>query len=120
MKRTIAALLAAACLAAMPTAFAEDDLETAQAFLDAGLYADALGYLRVAADEGDAEAAEILGFMYAFGEEMFPGVARDPAASRRWFEHAARAGRPVGRYMACAIGKSGDAARRCLEVAGRP
>jgi len=116
MKRILATALAAACLAAVPAAFADDDLETARAFLDAGLYAEALGYLRVAADEGDAQAAEILGFMHSYGPEAFPGVARDPAAARDWFERAARGGRTVGRYMACAL--QAGTAGRCLREAG--
>ena len=65
MKRILATAFTAACLAAAPQSYADDDLETARAFLDAGLYAEALAYLRVAADEGDAHAAEILGFMHS-------------------------------------------------------
>lgn len=119
MKRILIAALVAACFAAAPQAFADDDLETARAFLDAGLYAEALTYLRVAADEGDAHAAEILGFLHSYGPEMFPGVARDPAAAEQWFALAARGGRPVGRYMACALTSAAgaQATRRCLDAA---
>lgn len=116
MKRILVAALVATCFVAIPQAFADDDLETARAFLDAGLYAEALTYLRVAADEGDAHAAEILGFMHSYGPEMFPGVARDLVAAREWFERAARGGRTVGRYMTCAL-QTGTA-RSCLLSAG--
>jgi len=116
MKRILATALAAGCFAAVPPALADDDLETARAFLDAGLYAEALDYLRVAADEGDAQAAEILGFMHSYGPEAFPGVTRDLGAAREWFERAARGGRTVGRYMACAL--QAGPATRCLHEAG--
>jgi uncharacterized protein len=118
MKRILAAAISAVCFATVPPAFADDDLETARAFLDAGLYAEALTYLRVAADEGDTQAAEILGFLHSYGPEMFPGVVRDPVAAREWFERAARGGRSVGRYMSCAL-QTGTA-RICLQQAGSP
>jgi len=119
MKRTLIAVLVAASLAASGIAAAgEDDPETARHFLDSGLYGDATPYLRAAADTGDAQAAEILGFLHSYGGEVFPGVARDPAAAARWFELAARGGRPVGRYMSCALGSASgaQATRRCIDV----
>ena len=116
MQRILLATLAAATLAAATSARAgEDDMETARVFLDSGLYGEAAYYLRAAADVGDAQAAEILGFMHSFGPEMFPGVQRDPVAAARWFELAALGGRPVGRYLACA--RVTQPARRCLEAA---
>lgn len=120
MKRTLAVAFVMACLTALPQAYADDDMETAQAFLDSGLYGEAAYYLRAAADVGDAQAAEILGFLHSYGADLFPGVQRDPAEAARWFELAARGGRPVGRYMACALGRPGPDARRCLELAERP
>jgi len=72
-----------------------------------------------AAGNGDARAAEILGFMFGFGPEMFPGIGRDLSASVRWFDTAARGGRPVGRYMVCALRKHAGAlplaAQRCFD-----
>lgn len=127
MKRTLAAALAAASLAAAGTAFAEDDMEKAMQFFESGHYVHARDHLRAAARNGDARAAEILGFMFGFGGEMFPGVGRDLAAAEHWFDLAARGGRPVGRYMVCAMRKharaSGLPAQRCFDwVAeiGRP
>lgn len=122
MKRIVAAALAAASLALPGSAAAEDDMASARQFLDAGRYAEAMYSLHAAADTGNAQAAEILGFLYAHGAERFPGVERNPAAAAHWFEVAARGGRPVGRYTVCAQGTFADAqaVRRCLEeVAGR-
>jgi TPR repeat protein len=127
MKRTLAAALAAASLAAAGTAFAEDDMEKAMQFFESGHYVHARDHLRAAARNGDARAAEILGFMFGFGSEMFPGIGRDLAASEHWFDMAARGGQPVGRYMVCALRKHAGApvqsARRCFDwvaETGRP
>jgi TPR repeat protein len=123
MRRTISALLVSmALLAGAASAASSEDLDTAQAFLDAGLYAEAEDPLRAAADQGDARAAEILGFLYSYGEEAFPGVAQDPAAAARWFEVAARGGDPVARYMTCALARAGSSrtARDCVNAAGTP
>ena len=60
MKRTLIAVLASSSLAAGAAVAGEDDMETARHYLDSGLYAEAVYYLRAAADAGDARAAEIL------------------------------------------------------------
>lgn len=127
MKRTLAAALAAASLAAAGGALAEDDMAQAMLFFESGHYVLARDHLRAAARSGDARAAEMLGFMFGFGSEMFPGVGRDLAASEHWFDMAARGGRPVGRYMVCALRKHAGApvqsARRCFDwvaETGRP
>jgi hypothetical protein len=61
------------------------------------------------ADNGDAVAQEILGFMYARGE----GVRRDDAAAFHWFTLAAEAGRPeaqfeLGRIYRDGVGVAAD------------
>jgi TPR repeat protein len=118
MKRTLIAVLFASSLAAGSAVAGEDEMETARHFLDSGLYAEATFYLRAAADTGDAQAAEILGFLHSYGGEIFPGVPRDPVAAAQWFDLAARGGRPVGRYMSCALANASgaQATRRCLDV----
>jgi TPR repeat protein len=119
MKRTLAALLAAVSVAAAGDALAADDMTEAMQFFESGHYVLARDHLRAAATSGDARAAEILGFMFGFGSEMFPGVGRDLAAAEHWFDIAARSGRPVGRYMVCALRKHAGApvqsARRCFD-----
>jgi TPR repeat protein len=127
MKRTIAAALAAASLAAAGSVAAADDMAEAMQFFESAHYVLARDHLRAAARNGDARAAEILGFMYGFGSDMFPGVGRDLDASAHWFDMAARGGRPVGRYMVCALrkhtGVSVPAPQRCFDwvaETGRP
>jgi len=127
MKRTLAAVLAAAALAAAAGARAEDDMAQAMQYFESGHYVLARDHLRAAARNGDARAAELLGFMFGFGSDMFPGVGRDLAAAEYWFDIAARGGRPVGRYMVCALRKHAGApvqsARRCFDwvaETGRP
>jgi TPR repeat protein len=119
MKRTLAALLAAVSVAAAGDALAADDMTEAMQFFESGHYVLARDHLRAAATSGDARAAEILGFMFGFGSEMFPGVGRDLAAAEHWFDIAARGGRPVGRYMVCALRKHAVApvqsARHCFD-----
>jgi TPR repeat protein len=127
MKRTLAGVLAAAALAAAGDVLAEDEMSQAMMFFESGHYVLARDQLRAAARNGDARAAEILGFMFGFGGPMFPGIGRDLAASEHWFDMAARGGRPVGRYMVCALRKQAGApvlsARRCFDwvaETGRP
>lgn len=127
MKRTFAAVLAAISLSAARNVAAEDDMTLAMQFFESGHYVLARDHLRAAARNGDARAAEILGFMFGFGSDMFPGIGRDPDASAHWFDMAARGGRPVGRYMVCALRKQAGApvqsARRCFDwvaETGRP
>jgi TPR repeat protein len=119
MKRTIAAVLAAASLASAGNGIADDDRTQAMQFFESGHYVHALDRLRAAARNGDAGAAEILGFMYGFGGDTFPGVARDLSAATYWFDLAARGGRPVGRYMVCALRKRAGATalapRQCFD-----
>ena len=95
----------AACLLSLGAApaHASGDLEDALQLYESGSYVLAEGRLRGLATAGDARAAEILGFMYAHGPALYPGVPRNLNLAVRWFDAAARGGRPVGRYMACAL-----------------
>ena len=98
------------CLALAGPADAAD-IEDAMYFYDAGHYVLALDRFRAAAAGGDARAQEILGFMYALGSEVYPGVPRDSRSAAYWFDIAARSGRPVSRYMACAMRRGAMGAR---------
>jgi len=125
MRHQIAAVLAAASLAATGSVLGAGDMEEAMDFFESGHYLNARDHLRAAARNGDARAAELLGFMYGFGSDMFPGVGRDPQAALYWFDVAARGGRPVGRYMVCAMrAQAGATARQhCFDwvaETGRP
>ena len=57
-------------------------------------YTQAQRLLAPLADEGDAVAQEILGFLYSRGE----GIPRDDAAALRWFTLAAEAGRTEAQF----------------------
>ena len=119
MKRSIAAALATAALAFAGNGSAGEDMAQAMEFFERGHYVHARDHLRAAARNGDARAAEMLGFMFGFGSAMFPGIGRDLEASAHWFDMAARGGRPAGRYMVCALRKQAGApaarARRCFD-----
>ena len=55
-------------------------------------YAQALHFLRNAANEGDANAMDNLGSIYDSGEAGKQGFVQDFAQAREWYERAARAG----------------------------
>jgi TPR repeat protein len=55
-------------------------------------YAQALHFLRDAANEGDANAMDNLGSIYDSGEAEKQGFAQDFAQAREWYERAAHAG----------------------------
>ena len=74
-----------------------------------GDYALALVELQAAQD--DSLAQEMLGFMYAWGGDLYPGVHRDMTQALFWFDRAARNGRPVSDYMRCALRRAPSAAR---------
>ena len=105
MKKTIAAASAALVLGLHPGPAAAGDMERAMELYERQQYRPALDHFLAAAQSGNALAQEILGFMHAFGPAAFPGIAQDSRAAVRWFDLAARNGRPVGRYMACAISR---------------
>jgi len=103
MKVTTAVVAASLLFAASAAATGEDSMQKAMEHYERQNYSLARFHFLSAAKAGDARAQEILGFMHAFGPAMYPGVDRDFAAAAHWFDLAARAGRPVGRYMACAL-----------------
>lgn len=100
-----------ACLALAPALAAASDMEKAMEYYEKQNYSFARLHFIAAARAGDARAYEILGFMHAFGPAMYPGIERDFQSAARYFDLAARGGRPVGRYMACALSKRTPEAR---------
>ncbi len=100
--RTKALLLVFAALTT-GSAGANDDFEAARRAYERGDYPRAQTRLQAAAIRGDARAQELLGFMHAFGPQLFPGVNRNDEVAARWFDRAARSGRPAARYMFCAL-----------------
>jgi TPR repeat protein len=100
---SIAALLALA----VSSARAARGLEDAMAAFDRGGFVEAEGKLLVAAHNGNAHAQEMLGFLYAIGPDLYPGVWRNLLTARLWFERAARNGRPAAAYMHVAFMRRG-------------
>lgn len=101
-------LLTASLLGLAATCHAAGDIGDAMLAYEQGHYATAFKRFQTAARAGDARAQEILGFMHAFGPDMYPGVPRDPRAAVQWFDLAARNGRPVSRFMMCAMLRHAD------------
>jgi TPR repeat protein len=82
-------------------------LEAAMAAYERGDYLEAESLLLVAGHSGDPHAQELLGFMYAIGPALFPGIWRTLMAAGNWFERAAGAGRPAAQYMHLAFTRHG-------------
>ena len=100
---SVPALLALALKAAR----SEGALGEAMAAYDRGSFLDAESLLLVAGHAGHPNAQELLGFMYAIGPDLYPGIWRSLAASRSWFQRAARNGRPPAQYMHIAFTRRG-------------
>lgn len=103
MKTAIAITVAGLIALGAAPAHASGVLEEALQLYESGSYVLAESRFVGLAVGGDARAAEILGFMYAHGPALYPGVPRNLILAIRWFDVAAKGGRPVGRYMACAL-----------------
>jgi TPR repeat protein len=96
-------VLAAALACAASRAASSGELDDARWLYEEGRYGEAQAKLVAIAQAGDAQAQELLGFMYAFGPQLYPGTRRDLRVAQAWFDQAARRGRPVARYMYCAL-----------------
>jgi len=100
---SILSLLSLAVKSARETGALEEALTAYQR----GDYPEAEALLLVAGHAGHPNAQEMLGFMYAIGPDLYPGVWRSLTASRNWFDRAARAGRPSAQYMQAAFVRRG-------------
>jgi TPR repeat protein len=100
---SVPALLALALKAAR----SEGALAEAMAAYDRSSFLEAETLLLVAGHAGHPNAQELLGFMYAIGPDLYPGIWRSLAASRSWFQRAARNGRPSAQYMHIAFTRRG-------------
>jgi TPR repeat protein len=84
---------------ALKSARSAPGLEEAMAAYQRGSYLEAESMLLVAGRAGHPNAQELLGFMYAIGPDLYPGIWRSFTAARNWFEIAARSGRPGAQHM---------------------
>jgi TPR repeat protein len=103
VSKCLAALSLGMALSGFSGIVRADDMEEAMRFYDSGHYVHAVDRFRAAAIAGNAQAQEVLAFMYALGSEVYPGVPHDARAAAHWFDIAARNGRPVSRFLACAM-----------------
>jgi TPR repeat protein len=106
MKTTSLSIPALLALA-LKSARSAPALEEAMAAYDRGNYLEAQCLLLLAAHWGNAQAQELLGFMYAIGPALYPGIWRSLGAARNWFERAAEAGRPAAACMHAAFNRHG-------------
>jgi TPR repeat protein len=100
---SVPALLALALKAARSAG----GLDEAMAAYERGSYLEAETLLLVQGHAGHPNAQELLGFMYAIGPDLYPGIWRSLAAAKNWFERASRAGRPSAQYMHVAFARRG-------------
>ena len=111
---SIRALLALA----LKSARTAPDLERAMAAYDRGEFADAESLLLVAGHAGNPYAQELLGFMYAIGPDLYPGIWRSLEAAKNWFARASSQGRPPSQYMHVAFARRGTIQVRADIMAG--
>jgi TPR repeat protein len=100
---SIAGLLALALKSARST----QHLHSAMEAYDRESYVEAESLLLAQAHNGDAHAQELLGFLYAIGPDLYPGVWRNLIEARRWFAKAAEGGRPAAEHMHAAFLRRG-------------
>jgi len=92
---------------ALKSARTSPGLDAAMRAYERGDYLEAEALLLVAGHAGHPNAQELLGFIYAIGPDLYPGIWRSLTAAKNWFERAARSGRPAAQYMHVAFTRRG-------------
>lgn len=104
IKRLVCAfLVTAACAAGFTARAGAPGFEQAMDDYAHARYVRAEFGFRAAADLGDVRAQEILGLMYVFGPNLYPGIPQNRHEAAVWLERAARGGSDSARHMYCAI-----------------
>ncbi len=104
IKRLVCAfLVTAACAGGFTARAGAPGFEQAMDDYAHARYVRAEFGFRAAAELGDVRAQEILGLMYAFGPNLYPGIPQNRHEAAVWFERAARGGSDSARNMYCAI-----------------
>ena len=93
-------------------------LEQAMAEYERGRFVEAEAILLAAAHSGHPHAQELLGFMYAIGPDLYPGIWRRLDAARNWFSRAAVGGRVAARKMHAAFTRHGTHEVRAWIIEG--
>ena len=104
--KPLLAALAAALLVCAP-AQARDGFEDARMAYEQGDFQRAHEGFLARAKIGDAEAQELLAFMYALGPDVFPGVPQDLKMAAQLFDEASRGGRASALAIHCALARKG-------------
>jgi uncharacterized protein len=107
-KAAIAALILAINFAGLVSARPFEDAAAATAAYGKGDYATAERLLRPLAEQGDADAQNILGLMYYSGQ----GVPQDYAAAATWFLKAAEQGDTDAQYDLGVMYAKGEGVRQ--------
>jgi TPR repeat protein len=103
-KRLVCAfLITAACAAGFTARAGAPGFEQAMDDYAHARYVRAEFGFRAAAELGDVRAQEILGLMYAFGSDLYPGIPQNRHEAAVWLERAARGGSDSARFTYCAI-----------------
>lgn len=88
---------------------------------DNGDYSAAVEQLRIAAEQGDKQAAQLVGFIYAIGEPTYPGVQGNAAEAAKWLAVSAGESRPAARFIVCMLARPDAAsANHCLDATSPP
>ncbi len=103
-KTLLRAIICVGTFAAVSHA-ADTDIVMAFDAYERGQYVVAQTHFRKAAQQGDVQAQETLGLMYALGMPTFPGIQRDPAESIKWLRLASSGGRLTALYLHCAVSR---------------
>lgn len=85
------------------SASAMPPFEEAKDAFERGLFPAAHNKLLLAAHYGDPAAQELVGFMYALGPQVYPGIKQDLVTATFWLSRAANNGRPAARHLYCAV-----------------
>lgn len=99
-----AAIVAILMLVLPQSAFAGESFDLGIDAYEDAKYTQAMSHFRVAADAGDAQAQEILGFMYLLGPTAYGAVVPvDREQAIYWFGRAATGGREIAKHVLCVL-----------------
>jgi TPR repeat protein len=100
MKSPWVLLLLAAALTIPAAALASGDLERAIEAYECSHYAESVQLLRLAAEDGNLRAQEMLGLMYLYGPTIYGAqVPRDLDQALHWLQRAASAGSAAAAHV---------------------
>jgi hypothetical protein len=100
MRKLISTLALTMALSLPGFASASAEFQAAEDAIARNDYTSAVELLRVAADNGNAIAAEMLGDIFWYGESHYgPGIVQNRAEALTWYRIAAERGSPFAMYV---------------------